>query len=197
VRFEISFSSGYSQGIFLDQRDNRKQLRDLVATGTTLLNTFAYTGAFSIVAAMAGATTTTLDLSQPYLDWARRNFRHNDLNPDGHFFCRGDTFHWLKRFAKQRRRFDAIILDPPTFSRSDKGKVFRAEKDYSALAELALGCLAADGTLLCCTNCRSLSLFDFEVQVREGAGSRVHINSAPMPPDFPDTPYLKSLWVTR
>lgn len=197
ARFEISFSSGYSQGIFLDQRDNRKRLRELATPGATVLNTFAYTGAFSVVAALAGATTTTLDLSQPYLDWTRRNFRHNDLTPDSHHFCRGDTLHWLRRFAKQGRSFDAIVLDPPTFSRNDKGNVFRVEKDYRKLASLALACLSAGGTLLCCTNCRSLSLFDLEVQIREGAGKPVHIDSTPMPRDFCDTPYLKSLWVTR
>jgi len=197
ARFEISFSSGYSQGLFLDQRDNRKRLRDLASPGATVLNTFAYTGAFSVVAALAGATTTTLDLSQPYLEWTRRNFRHNGLNPDDHHFCRGDTLHWLRRFAKQGRRFDAIILDPPTFSRSDKGKVFRVEKDYPELAALALACLSADGTLLCCTNCRNLSLFDLEVQIREAARNPVNIDSTPMPRDFSDTPYLKSLWVTR
>ena len=197
VRFELSFSSGYSQGLFLDQRDNRRRLQTSTAAGSTLLNTFAYTGAFSIVAALAGATTTTLDLSQTYLDWARRNFAHNQLDPDMNHFCRGDTLHWLRRFAKQGRRFDAIILDPPTFSRSDKGKIFRVEKDYPELAALALACLSADGTLLCCTNCRSLSLFDLEVQIREGARTPVHIDSTPMPRDFSDTPYLKSLWVTR
>lgn len=197
ARFELSFSSGYSQGLFLDQRDNRHRLRDLAGPDHTVLNTFAYTGAFSIVAGLAGATTTTLDLSQPYLDWARRNFLHNQLDPAGHHFCRGDTFHWLRRFAKQGRRFNAIILDPPTFSRSDKGKVFRAEKDYRELAALALDCLAPDGTLLCCTNCRSLYPDQFERQIREASGRPLSIDPAPMPPDFRDEPYLKSLWVTR
>ncbi|RYD27708.1 MAG: class I SAM-dependent rRNA methyltransferase, partial [Verrucomicrobiaceae bacterium] len=76
VASEISFQSGYSQGIFLDQRDNRLEVRKRMAPGLKLLNTFAYTGAFSAHAAMAGAETTTLDLSQPYLDWAKRNLSH-------------------------------------------------------------------------------------------------------------------------
>ena len=67
----LSFQSGYSQGIFIDQRDNRAHLREMVKPGQTVLNTFSYTGFFSVAAAAAGATTTTLDLSQVYLDWAK------------------------------------------------------------------------------------------------------------------------------
>ena len=123
ICYEISFQAGYSQGIFLDQRDNRAEVRRLMEPGLRLLNAFAYTGAFSVAAAMAGAETTTLDLSQPYLDWARRNFSHNRLDPDAHHFCKGDAFHWLRRFAKQKRVFDGIVLDPPTFSRDANGKI--------------------------------------------------------------------------
>ncbi|MEP4076379.1 class I SAM-dependent rRNA methyltransferase [Haloferula sp.] len=195
IRFELSFQSGYSQGIFLDQRDNRLALRKRMSPGSTLLNTFAYTGAFSVAAALGGATTTTLDLSQPYLDWSKRNFELNEIDPSTQYFCKGDTFHWLRRFAKQGRQFDGIILDPPTFSRDNDGKVFRVEKDYARLVELAAGCLSPDGFLLACTNCRQLDLHAFENQVRYGFNQPVKIDSAPMPFDFTDTPYLKSLWV--
>ncbi|MFC7337015.1 class I SAM-dependent rRNA methyltransferase [Haloferula chungangensis] len=195
VRFELSFQSGYSQGIFLDQRDNRQTLRQRMRPGATLLNTFAYTGAFSVVAALGGAETTTLDLSQPYLDWAKRNFELNDIAPPTQHFCKGDTFHWLRRFAKQGRKFDGIVLDPPTFSRDKDGKVFRVEKDYTRLVELAAACLAPEGVLLACTNCRQLELRNFEKQIRAGFSRRVKIESAPMPFDFTGEHYLKSLWV--
>jgi 23S rRNA (cytosine1962-C5)-methyltransferase len=187
----LSFQSGYSQGIFIDQRDNRAMLRKLVQPGQTVLNTFAYTGFFSVAAAIAGATTTTLDLSQVYLDWARENFRLNEREPEDHYFCKGDTFHWLRRFAKQGRTFDFIILDPPTFSRDDKGRVFRVEKDYGRLFDLAGACLAPGGRILASTNFRGMSIADFGRQLK-GA----NLKPVPMPPDFTDTPYLKSIWAS-
>ena len=197
LRFEISFQAGYSQGLFLDQRDNRAEVRRLLRPGLRLLNTFAYTGAFSIAAAMAGAETTTLDLSQPYLDWAKRNFSHNSLDPAAHHFCKGDTFHWLRRFAKQGRIFDAIVLDPPTFSRDEKGKTFQVENDYGTLAALALDILAPDGWLLCSTNCRNLSAADFTRQILTSSRRLLKTRHSPMPADFNGDPYLKTIWVNR
>ncbi|GAA5131269.1 class I SAM-dependent rRNA methyltransferase [Luteolibacter yonseiensis] len=195
VASEISFQSGYSQGIFLDQRDNRAEVRRLMVPGMKLLNTFAYTGAFSVAAAMAGAETTTLDLSQPYLDWAKRNLTHNSLDPAGHHFCKGDTFHWLRRFAKQGRTFDGIVLDPPTFSRDEKGKVFRVEENFGELAALAADILTPDGWLLCSTNCKNLGLNDFQKQLRSSIRRPMSARHSDMPPDFTDEPYLKSVWL--
>jgi 23S rRNA (cytosine1962-C5)-methyltransferase len=195
MKFEVSFQSGYSQGIFLDQRDNRARIRQRMLPGLRLLNTFSYTGAFSVAAALAGAETTTLDLSQPYLDWAKRNLTHNGLDPAAHHFCKGDTFHWLRRFAKQGRRFDAIVLDPPTFSRDETGKVFRVESHFGELAALAATVLAPNGVMLCCTNFRGLTSSQFERQIRQSLPRPVRSSHSPMPPDFTDTPYLKSLWV--
>ncbi len=195
VRYRIDFSAGYSQGIFLDQRNNRKRVQKLARSGQTVLNTFAYTGAFSVCAALGGATTTTLDLSQPYLDWAKENFRLNDLNPDSHHFCKGDTFHWLKRFQKQGRLFDGIILDPPTFSRDKQGKTFSVEKDYGELFTLALSCLTPGGWILSSTNCRKLPLAVFQKQLQQHQPSFTLLETTPMPNDFSGEPYLKALWL--
>lgn len=195
LAFEISFNSGYSQGIFLDQRDNRAELRSRLSAGQTLLNTFAYTGAFSVFAAAAGATATTLDLAQPYLDWAKRNFELNGFESAAHYFCKGDTFHWLERFARQGRKFDGIVLDPPTFSRDKDGNVFRVEKDYGRLAALAFACLARGGFLLASTNCRTLPPRAFEAQLRGVSRRPVKIKHNSMPTDFTGEAYLKSVWV--
>jgi 23S rRNA (cytosine1962-C5)-methyltransferase len=195
ICYEVSFQSGYSQGIFLDQRDNRAEIRNLMRPGLRLLNTFAYTGAFSVAAALAGAETTTLDLSQPYLDWAKRNFSHNRLDPAAHHFCKGDAFHWLKRFARQGRKFDAIVLDPPTFSRDEKGKIFRVEENFGELAALAGKILAPGGWILCCTNFRRITSWEFERHLLSSLPRPLTARQSPMPSDFTDEPYLKSVWL--
>lgn len=196
VRYRMDMESGYSQGIFLDQRDNRARVRSLCRPGMTLLNTFSYTGAFSVCAALAGAQTTTLDLAQPCLTWCKENMELNGINPADHFFCKGDTLHWLDRFARQGRRFDAIVLDPPTFSRDEKGRIWRVERDYGRLVAKAAACLAPDGWLLCTTNCRKLNPAAFRRMVGEGIPD-ARLTSAPMPPDFDGEPYLKCLWAMR
>jgi 23S rRNA (cytosine1962-C5)-methyltransferase len=196
VNYRISFQSGYSQGIFLDQRDNRLRVREAVKPGDTVLNTFAYTGAFSVCAALAGATTTTLDLSQPYLDWAKQNMQANEIDPAAHYFCKGDTFHWLKRFAKQGRKFNGIILDPPTFSRDDKGKVFQVESHYDQLISLAAACIEPGGWILASTNCRKLTPDGFNVLVKRGLAGYKAITALDMPEEYTGESYLKSLWIS-
>lgn len=193
VRYRMDMGAGYSQGIFLDQRDNRRQVRRLCRPGMRLLNTFAYTGAFSVCAALAGATVTTLDLAQPSLNWCRENMQLNGLDPSQHYFCKGDTLHWLTRFARQNRRFDAIVLDPPTFSRDEKGRIWRVERDYSELVSRAAACLAPGGWLLCTTNCRKLSPGHFRDRVAAGL-PEARLTASPMPFDFDGEPYLKTIW---
>jgi 23S rRNA (cytosine1962-C5)-methyltransferase len=188
--FEVSFQSGYSQGIFLDQRLNRAEVMRRMSGGGKLLNLFSYTGGFSVASATGGGETTTLDLSTVYLDWAKRNFRHNGMDDTAHHFCKGDAFHWLKRFSKQGRKFDGIVIDPPTFSRDEKGKVFRVEKNFGELAELASKVLAKGGWMLCCTNFRGVSEKDFMRMI-----AMPNMEPAAMPNDFPEEPYLKSIWV--
>ena len=137
IRFKLGFNEGYSTGLFLDQRDNRRRFLTghiaanfdfgLWTADCGLLNCFAYTCGFSVCAAKAGARTTSLDLSKKYLEWGRRNFTLNGLDPAAHDFICGDAFDWLRRLAKKGRAFDAVALDPPTFSQSKEHGVFRAE----------------------------------------------------------------------
>lgn len=193
VNYEIDFQSGYSQGIFLDQRLNRQRVRERVQKGERVLNTFAYTCGFSVVAALGGAIATSVDLSRNYLEWGKRNFTHNGLNPDEHYFTKGDTFAWLKRWAKSGTRFDGIVLDPPTFSRNDKGKVFRVEDDFGELVEMAASVLHPNGWILCSSNCRNLSAVDFERMIRS-ALPKAKLESLPMPTEFTGENYLKCIW---
>jgi len=218
VRFELSFQEGYSVGLFLDQRDNRRRfLVNHIAAEFPLfpegprtsgivpevLNTFAYTCAFSVCAALGGARTTSLDLSRKYLEWGRRNFVLNGLDPDQHEFIYGDCFEWIRRLAKKGRLYDAIILDPPTFSRSKEHGDFRTESDYGMLVSSVLPLLKPEGRLFASTNTARLAPEDFLMQVRRAVQSTnrriVQEHYVPQPPDFPitrDEPaYLKTVWL--
>jgi 23S rRNA (cytosine1962-C5)-methyltransferase len=196
--FRIDFSAGYSPGIFLDQRENRFMVNHLSSKGQKVLNAFAYTGAFSVMAALGGAETTTLDLSKTYLDWTWENFALNGLEREEHHGVKGNAFEWMASFARQGREFDGVILDPPTFSRHKK-KTFRTDRDYASLAGLAAKITKRGGWLLCCANTHRLRFRDYQRQVEEGirgAGRNVsHLEKKPMPPEFNGDDYLKSLRV--
>jgi 23S rRNA (cytosine1962-C5)-methyltransferase len=156
-----------------------------------------------VCAALAGARTTSLDLSKKYLEWGRRNFALNGLDPTQHDFIFGDTFDWLKRLAKKQRAFDVVILDPPTFSQSKEGGVFRAAKDYHRLVSAALPVLKPGGVLLASTNATDWPPEDFLAEltqaIRAARRKIVRQHYVPQPPDFPvsrDEPaYLKTAWL--
>jgi 23S rRNA (cytosine1962-C5)-methyltransferase len=196
--FWIDFDAGYSSGIFLDQRLNRKWVGEVVNPGERVLNTFAYTGGFSVMAARSGAITTTADLSKTYLDWTWDNFTANGLDPDEHFGVKGDAFEWMRTFARQGRSFHGIVLDPPTFSRNKKS-TFRTDSNYADLASLAAAIIEPGGWILCCANTHRLGLKQFEKEVRNGIRQQRRsvesLESLPMPPEFTDDEYLKSLRV--
>ena len=214
ISFELSFQEGYSVGLFLDQRDNRRRLlarhvaagfplRTETAPGWEMLNAFAYTCGFSVCAALAGARTTSLDLSKKYLEWGKRNFALNGLDPAAHEFIYGDAFAWMSRLARKKRLFDVIMLDPPTFSRSKEHGVFQAEKDYGTLVRAALPLLKPGGVLFASTNAAQVApeLFVATVEQAIAAAGRVCLERhyAPQPPDFPvsraEPAYLKTLWL--
>ena len=212
IRYEMSFDEGYSVGLFLDQRDNRRRLLtghvaadfpQLPSANSQLLNCFAYTCGFSVCAAKAGARTTSLDLSKKYLEWGRRNFALNGLDPAAHDFIYGDAFDWLRRLAKKGRVFDAIVLDPPTFSQSKETGVFRVEKNFGDLVSAALPVLKPGGVLLASTNAadwppeKFLASVDFAVRAARRKILKQHY--VPQPPDFPvsraEPAYLKTVWL--
>lgn len=218
VKFEMSFNEGYSVGLFLDQRDNRRRfLTGHIAADfqfpnsnfqigngkLEILNTFAYTCGFSVCAALGGARTTSLDLSKKYLEWGKRNFALNGLDPAAHDFIYGDTFDWLRRLAKKGRAYDVVILDPPTFSQSKESGVFRAEKDYGKLVTATLAVLKPGGVLLASTNAAELPPEKFLDQItaatRATGRKIVQQHYVPQPPDFPishaEPAYLKTVWL--
>jgi len=218
VRFELSFAEGYSVGLFLDQRDNRRRLLTRhIAAGFPLLhptlaarppsfrvlNAFAYTCGFSVCAARAGAQTTSLDLSKKSLEWGKRNFALNQLDLAGHEFIFGDAGDWLRRLAKKQRLFDVILLDPPTFSQSKASGVFRVEKDYGKLVTAALPLLSLGGVLFASTNAANWPPEEFlaaiEAAIRPARRKILQQHYVPQPPDFPvsrsEPAYLKTVWL--
>ncbi|MSR47875.1 MAG: class I SAM-dependent rRNA methyltransferase [Planctomycetes bacterium] len=215
-RFVVRPHEGYSHGLFLDQRDNRRRLHEWLArraaaggakpggTAPTLLNTFAYTCSFSVAAACAGSITTSVDLSARYLDWGRRNFAANAIDVEAHEFARGDALTFLEIAVKRGRRFDAIVLDPPTFSTSKQRGVFQVERDYGALAELALRVAAPGAMLLCSHNQRTFRDAALEEKLRSAAraaGRTIEQLEPFTPPaDFPgppaENPAARGCWLT-
>jgi len=161
---EVRLYDGLSTGLFLDQRDNRIFINRHIArlraqSPTTILNTFAYTCAFSIAAARAGAITTSVDVSARYLDWGKRNFTHNSLDPAAHRFAKMDTFDFLGYALKKSLRYDVIILDPPSFSAGSRKKGIRpwsSLADYARLIAEASKVLAPGGLILASTNTQEL-----------------------------------------
>jgi 23S rRNA G2069 N7-methylase RlmK/C1962 C5-methylase RlmI len=155
VRFRAKATKGQNFGLFLDQRDRRRWLRDHCAN-KSVLNLFAFTGGFSVNAAMGGAQrVVTVDLSTPYLEWGQENFRLNQLSPDEprYEWRRMDALDYLDYASKQGETFDLIVCDPPSFSRNKKSKkVFRIEKEARRLIERCMKCLNPGGALLFSTN---------------------------------------------
>jgi len=199
LTYELDFRAGYSQGLFMDQRVQKAWVQRTVQPGQRLLNLFAYTCAFSVIAAVRGAATTSVDLSRPCLEWGKRNFALNGLDPAAHFFCKGDAADWLRRFAAKGRTWHGLVLDPPTFSRSDDGTVFRVEKDFPALTAACLRVLEPGGWMICSTNHRALPDKLFPALIRRGAalaGRSIQCEAGAMPPDFTGERYLKVWRVT-
>lgn len=199
---EARLNEGPRTGIYPDQRENRKLLAPLVR-GRKVLNTFSYTGAFSVSAALARAKeVVSVDLSQRSLDWSKRNFELNDIDPRRHRHVKADVFDYLKLARKRGFVFGVVILDPVTFSTSKKG-TFRAKKDWGRLIAGSLEVLERDSLLALSCNTRSLSeeeMLGFLKRAARDAGRAVRVDRIRgLPPDFPCHPmqphgrYLKFL----
>lgn len=164
LKLEVRLYDGLSTGLFLDQRENRAWVRSWVKErgargGAAVLNTFAYTCAFSVAAAAAGATTASVDVSGRYLDWGKRNFAHNGLDAGAHRFAKMGTFEFLGYARRKQLTYDLVILDPPSFAAGSKKKGIRpwsSVADYSRLVHEAAGVLNAGGAIFASTNTQEL-----------------------------------------
>jgi 23S rRNA (cytosine1962-C5)-methyltransferase len=199
VRYVVRPRAGLSVGLFLDMREVRQWIGQ-IAGGRSVLNLFAYTCGFGVVATLAGATRVlNLDLSRSYLDWGRANYQANELPVDGADFVFGDAFDWLGRFARRNQLFDLVIVDPPSFSSTRRGP-FAVERDYERLVGAAARIAAPGGILLAATNHSGTTDMRFDAWLRTGLDSagrhgRLEHSWHEPSPDFPLTPgqqpYLK------
>ena len=146
-------------GLFLDHRPTRQKVGEMAA-GKRFLNLFAYTGSFSVYAATGGAVSSeTVDLSNTYLNWAQRNFTLNQINNTEHQLIRADVFQYLQEAVANQKRFDLIVMDPPSFSNSKKMlDVLDVQRDHVKLIDAAMNLLSIDGTLFFSNNLRGFEL---------------------------------------
>jgi 23S rRNA (cytosine1962-C5)-methyltransferase len=184
--YGLDFAAGYSVGLFLDQRANRSLVAEFKPK--KLLNTFAYTCSFSLVAASVGAQTASIDLSKKSLDRGRENFALNQLGTEGHRFIADDVLDVFPRLVKRGERFDTIILDPPTFSRGNKGRKFQVERDMEALLMAALEVAEPKARILISTNCTRLETRDLEQVARYALKINRLVGDIHHEPDLPDIP---------
>lgn len=161
-QFAIYLDDGAMVGIFLDQREVRKRIRDYYAQGKTVLNTFSYTGGFSVFAATGGASqTTSVDLANRSLSKTREQFSVNDIDPETQIIIVEDVFKYFKYAVKKELKFDMVVLDPPSFARSKKF-TFSASKDYTNLLKEAIAITEKEGVIVASTNCSSFNMQRFK-----------------------------------
>jgi 23S rRNA (guanine2445-N2)-methyltransferase / 23S rRNA (guanine2069-N7)-methyltransferase len=189
----VNFEDYLDTGLFLDHRVTRAMLAEL-ADGRRFLNLFAYTGSASVYAARGGAaSTTTIDMSNTYLDWARRNMALNGFTGTAHEFIQANCLEWLDHTAGTRR-YELIFLDPPSFSASKRmNGTFDVQRDHVALIRKTVRLLDGDGMLIFSNNLRRFrmdrdALADLIIE---------DISRATLPKDFERNPRIHNCWKIR
>ena len=186
VLYQVFMNDGLMTGIFLDQHEVRSSLVDGLAMGKSLLNMFSYTAAFSVAAAMGGASqTTSVDLAKRSRELSQAHFQANGINIDDHRFIVMDVFEYFKYAKRKDLTYDVIVLDPPSFARNKK-QTFSVAKDYHKLISQSLEILNPGGIIIASTNAANVSRQKFTEQIDKGfAGRRYQIlNQYGLPADF-------------
>ena len=200
IQLYADLRGGQKTGLFLDQRENRRYVES-VSAGRTVLNCFAYTGGFSLYALRGGArAVVSADIGKGLAEAAAANVALNGFDAARHGFVTGDCFDLLARYAEEGRRFDLVILDPPSFAKSKQSR-FAAVRAYTRLNALALRCVAPGG-LLASASCTSQvgpePFKEMLAAAAASAGRRLQIVHEagqpldhPVPAHFPEGRYLK------
>lgn len=186
VLYQVFMNDGLMTGIFLDQHDVRGSLVDGLAMGKSLLNMFSYTAAFSVAAAMGGASeTTSVDLAKRSRELSEAHFNANGLSLDNHRFIVMDVFEYFKYAKRKGLSYDVIVLDPPSFARNKK-QTFSVAKDYHKLISQSLDILNPGGIIIASTNAANVSRQKFTEQIDKGFAGRTYqvLNKYGLPADF-------------
>ncbi|MDO8963167.1 MAG: bifunctional 23S rRNA (guanine(2069)-N(7))-methyltransferase RlmK/23S rRNA (guanine(2445)-N(2))-methyltransferase RlmL [Coriobacteriia bacterium] len=197
ARFLVNLDDYLDTGLFPDHRTTRGMVAELAAGGS-LLNLFCYTGAVTVRAALGGCVrSVSVDLSNTYVDWARRNLDLNGIDPAAHTLVRADVFRYLDdSVGADGPRFDVVFLDPPSFSTSKAmDATLDVQRDHVALVTKSAALLAPDGTLFFSTNLRK---FHIDAAALSSAGLTVEdVSAASIPPDFERNPRIHRCYIVR
>ena len=207
IHFAVYLNEGAMVGVFLDQRDVRKAIRDHYAEGKTVLNTFSYTGAFSVAAALGGATkTTSVDLANRSKSKTIEQFSMNGIDYEAQDIIVEDVFHYFKYAVKKNLKFDLVILDPPSFARSKK-VTFSAAKDYTNLLKQAITITEDHGVIVASTNSATFDMKRFKGFIKtafQECNEKYEIlEEYSLPEDFrtikefPEGDYLKVVFIRK
>ncbi|CTM03759.1 conserved hypothetical protein [Streptococcus pneumoniae] len=186
VLYQVFMNDGLMTGIFLDQHEVRGSLVDGLAMGKSLINMFSYTAAFSVAAAMGGASqTTSVDLAKRSRELSQAHFQANGLSTDEHRFIVMDVFEYFKYAKRKDLIYDVIVLDPPSFARNKK-QTFSVAKDYHKLISQSLEILNPGGIIIASTNAANVSRQKFTEQIDKGFAGRSYqiLNKYGLPADF-------------
>lgn len=186
VLYQVFMNDGLMTGIFLDQHEVRGSLVDGLAMGKSLLNMFSYTAAFSVAAAMGGASqTTSVDLAKRSRELSQAHFQANGISTDDHRFIVMDVFEYFRYAKRKGLTYDVIVLDPPSFARNKK-QTFSVVQDYHKLISQSLEILNPGGIIIASTNAANVSRQKFIEQIDKGFAGRSYqiLNKYGLPADF-------------
>ncbi|KOY83520.1 class I SAM-dependent rRNA methyltransferase [Lysinibacillus macroides] len=207
MTYAVHLNDGAMTGIFLDQRDVRLAIRERYANQTNMLNTFSYTGAFSVAAALGGALkTTSVDVAKRSLAKTIEQFSVNDIDYEAQAIKVMDVFHYFKYAQRHELKFDLVVLDPPSFART-KQMTFSTAKDYPKLLKDAIAITAKNGIIVASTNNASFGMKKFKGfidQAFQATNTRYKImEEHSLPKDFrvlreyPEFNYLKVVFIKK
>lgn len=207
MNFAVNLNDGAMTGIFLDQRDVRRTIRDYYAEDTNMLNTFSYTGAFSVAAALGGAKeTTSVDLAKRSLAKTIEQFSVNGIDYEAQNIKVMDVFDYFKYAVRHNMKYDLVVLDPPSFARSKK-MTFSTAKDYPKLLMDAISITEKNGIIVASTNNASFGMKKFKTFIDKAfkdSNTRYKIVEQSSLPkdfranrDFPEFNYLKVVFIKK